>query len=39
MITRAWPDAELVVIERTGHSGSQAMTARQVAALDQFAAQ
>jgi proline iminopeptidase len=38
-LARAWPDAELVVIERSGHSGSQAMTARQVAALDQFAAQ
>ena len=35
----AWPDAELAVIERSGHSGSRAMTARQVAALDRFAAQ
>jgi proline iminopeptidase len=37
-LARAWPDAELAVIERSGHSGSAAMTARQVAALDDFAA-
>jgi proline iminopeptidase len=38
-LARAWPDAEVAVIERSGHSGSEAMTARQVAALDRFAAQ
>jgi proline iminopeptidase len=37
-LARAWPDAELVVIDSTGHSGSAAMTARQVTALDEFAA-
>jgi proline iminopeptidase len=37
-LARAWPDAELAVIDRSGHSGSASMTARQVAALDHFAA-
>jgi len=36
-LARSWPGAELAVIERSGHSGSAAMTARQVAALDDFA--
>jgi proline iminopeptidase len=36
-LVRSWPGAELAVIERSGHSGSAAMTARQVAALDDFA--
>jgi proline iminopeptidase len=36
-LAQAWPDAQLAVIEQTGHSGSDAMTARQVAALDDFA--
>jgi proline iminopeptidase len=38
-LAQAWPDAELAVIEQSGHSGSEAMTARKVAALDRFAAQ
>jgi len=36
-LARAWPDAELVVFEDSGHSGTQAMTARKRAALDRFA--
>lgn len=36
-LARAWPDAELAVIERSGHSGGAAMTTRQIAALDHFA--
>lgn len=36
-LARAWPAAELAVIEQTGHSGSDAMAARQVAALDDSA--
>jgi proline iminopeptidase len=36
-LARAWPDAELAVIGRSGHSGSAAMAARQIAALDDFA--
>jgi proline iminopeptidase len=36
-LAQAWPDAELAVIERSGHSGSEAMTARQVATLDRLA--
>ena len=35
-LARAWPGAELANIERTGHSGSAAMTAHQVTALDEF---
>ena len=37
-LARAWPGAELAVIGRSGHSGSAAMKARQVEALDGFAA-
>ena len=37
-LARAWPRAELAVIERSRHSGSAEMTARQVKALDDFAA-
>jgi proline iminopeptidase len=37
-LARAWPGAELAVIERSGHSGSAEMTARQIRALDGFAA-
>jgi hypothetical protein len=37
-LARVWPGAELVVMERSGHSGSAEMTARQVKALDDFAA-
>lgn len=37
-LSRAWPQADLVVIHRSGHSGSAEMTSRQVAALDAFAA-
>jgi proline iminopeptidase len=36
-LSQAWPDAELVVIAESGHSGSAEMTARKVAALDAFA--
>jgi proline iminopeptidase len=36
-LARAWPGAELAVIERSGHSGSADITARQVRALDDFA--
>lgn len=36
-LVRAWPGAELAVIERSGHSGSPEMTARQVKALNDFA--
>jgi proline iminopeptidase len=37
-VARAWPGAELIVIEDSGHTGSSAMSARKVAALDAFAA-
>ncbi|KAA9165618.1 prolyl aminopeptidase [Amycolatopsis acidicola] len=36
-LARAWPDAELVVIPDSGHTGSEAMSARLRAALDAFA--
>jgi proline iminopeptidase len=36
-LAQVWPDAELAIIEQTGHSGSDAMTARQLAALGDFA--
>lgn len=36
-LARAWPDAKLAVTGCTGHSGSAAMTALQVTALDNFA--
>jgi hypothetical protein len=37
-LAMAWPDSELFVIGRSGHSGSAAMTSRQVTALNEFAA-
>ena len=37
-LAQAWSGATLAVIERSGHSGSTEMTARQVRALDDFAA-
>ncbi|WP_034268234.1 prolyl aminopeptidase [Haloechinothrix halophila] len=37
LLDRAWPDAELVVIDDSGHTGSDALRARIVAALDGFA--
>jgi proline iminopeptidase len=36
-LARAWPDAELTVIENSGHTGSDAMRVRIRAALDGFA--
>ena len=36
-LARAWPDASLVVVDDSGHTGSLTMTARQRAALDAFA--
>jgi proline iminopeptidase len=36
-LARAWPDAELVVVEDAGHTGSDAMRAAIRAALDRFA--
>jgi proline iminopeptidase len=36
-LARAWPGAELVVIDDSGHTGSQAMGAAIGAALDRFA--
>ncbi|MGW1428018.1 prolyl aminopeptidase [Streptomyces sp. NPDC002431] len=38
-LARAWPDAELVVIEDAGHKGSAAMDAAVLTALDGFARQ
>ncbi len=36
-LTRAWPDAELVVFNDSGHSGNAAMTLRKRQVLDTFA--
>ena len=36
-LARAWPDAELVVVHDSGHTGSDTMTAQKRAALDRFA--
>jgi proline iminopeptidase len=36
-LARAWPGAELVFIDDSGHSGSASMTARKRLALDSFA--
>ena len=36
-LVQAWPDAELVVFNDSGHTGSDAMTARKRQALDDFA--
>jgi proline iminopeptidase len=38
-LARAWPDAELVVVHDSGHTGSDTMTERKRAALDRFAGQ
>jgi proline iminopeptidase len=35
-LTRAWPDAELVVVDDAGHTGSDTMNAEMVRALDRF---
>jgi proline iminopeptidase len=37
-LARAWPDAELVVVEDSGHTGSGTMRERKLHALDAFAA-
>ncbi|MPZ00815.1 MAG: prolyl aminopeptidase [Actinophytocola sp.] len=37
LLDRAWPDAELFVIDDSGHTGSDALRERIVAALDDFA--
>jgi proline iminopeptidase len=36
-VARAWPDAELVVVDDSGHTGSDAMNELIVDALDRFA--
>lgn len=36
-LTQVWPDAELIVIDDSGHTGSDAMRAAWRAALDEFA--
>jgi proline iminopeptidase len=36
-LARAWPEAELAVIDDSGHSGSDTMLARIRSALDTFA--
>jgi proline iminopeptidase len=36
-LAQAWPDAELVVVDDSGHTGSDAMRHRMRAALDAFA--
>jgi proline iminopeptidase len=36
-LARAWPDARLVVIDDSGHTGSEAMNDEIRAALDRFA--
>jgi proline iminopeptidase len=36
-LARAWPDAELVVVSDSGHTGSDAMHAQVYAALNRFA--
>jgi proline iminopeptidase len=38
-LARAWPDAELVVINDSGHLGSDTMRERMRSALDKFARQ
>jgi proline iminopeptidase len=35
-LVRAWPDAELVIIEDSGHTGSQAMADALGAAVERF---
>jgi proline iminopeptidase len=36
-VAQAWPDAELVVFDDSGHTGTAAMTSRKRQALDAFA--
>jgi proline iminopeptidase len=36
-LARAWPDAELVIVEDSGHTGSDTMRANITAALARFA--
>ncbi|MGQ0840878.1 prolyl aminopeptidase [Actinokineospora sp.] len=36
-LARAWPDADLVVVDDSGHTGSDTMLARKRGALDRFA--
>lgn len=38
-LDRVWPDAELIVIDDSGHTGSDTMTERKTSALDTFAQQ
>ncbi|APR75353.1 Proline iminopeptidase [Minicystis rosea] len=38
-LARAWPDAELVIIDDAGHKGSEAMSTALYDALDRFAGQ
>ncbi len=38
-LDRAWPDAELIIIDDSGHTGSDTMTERKRSALDTFARQ
>jgi proline iminopeptidase len=35
-LARAWPDAELIVVEDSGHTGSDTMRAHLLSALDRF---
>jgi proline iminopeptidase len=37
-LAQAWPDAELVVIDDAGHTGSDAMTSATLSSLERFAA-
>ncbi|MFI7101375.1 prolyl aminopeptidase [Streptomyces sp. NPDC050161] len=37
-LSRAWPDARLIVIDDAGHKGSEAMREAEIGALDRFAA-
>jgi proline iminopeptidase len=36
-LARAWPDADLIVINDSGHTGSDSMSERRRNALDTFA--
>ena len=36
-LAQAWPDAQLVVVDDAGHTGSDAMTAATLTALEHFA--
>jgi proline iminopeptidase len=37
-LAQSWPDAQLVVVDDSGHTGSKRMTDEILAALDRFAA-